>query len=119
MCSLSCVTRGNESFDLDTGYNGAVPVSRALAPNDANRRSSDGSCRSARRRGGPASPPGAQRRSATDAAKPREAEGFSTTEGATAFASSSAMAMAIMETPEPTATPMPTRPPREMRERAV
>ena len=57
MFSLVCL--GNESFGLDTGYNGAVPVSRALAPNDANRRSSDGSCRSARRRGGPASPPGA------------------------------------------------------------
>lgn len=62
---------------------------------------------------------GAYRRSVTDAANPRAVEGFSTTEGATIFCSSSAMAMAIMETPEPTATPMPMRPPREMMESAV
>ena len=38
---------------------GIIAVSRALAPNDTNRHKSDGSCRSAPRRGGPASPPGA------------------------------------------------------------
>ena len=68
---------------------------------------------------GPGPRLGAYRRSVTDAANPRAVEGFSTTEGATIFCSSSAMAMAIMETPEPTATPMPMRPPREMMESAV
>ena len=60
---------------------------------------------------------------AAEAAKPWEMgrEDVSTTELATIlfFCSSSSIAMDIMETPEPTATPMPTRPPREMMERAA
>ena len=45
----------------------------------------------------------------------------STTDEATIlfFCSSSIIATDIMETPEPTATPMPMRPPREMMEREV
>ena len=60
---------------------------------------------------------------AAEAAKPWEMgrEDRSTTELATIlfFCSSSSIAMDIMETPEPTATPMPMRPPREMMERAA